>query len=345
MSSSDRPIFRVGDESTMDQTQPDLLPQEFQWQGGNGSTTSYEDPTVTNQGSTYSPDTTYGTGIPTEGTVTTPSYGTGYDSNYTNGWPATTTDQGGMVTQPTGVYGADVGTTYQQGTPMPDTGVVTQPTGTYGSDVGTTYQPGDGQMYPYPQDGSGQQVPPWTPQNTGDGTVPPVMQPGQTGVQPGMDQTQPAAQPAASSDAQTSTSSDKGGGGPLSFSWLADRGLSLGATGIAASRSIDNLAQFLPEGKTIPTLESLKSIPKEEWLKAGRTDLGKAMGGAWIGDTLLDATILGGKDTSWKTMAVDIATPFLVSRMVPGIGVGKTILASLGAHTVEKLLFEGDKDK
>jgi hypothetical protein len=105
-----------------------------------------------------------------------------------------------------------------------------------------------------------------------------------------------------------------------------------------------HIPNFLPEG-TAPSLSAIRGIPKEGWQNAVSSDLGKKIGGAWIGNTLLDATVLGGYDTSWKTIAVDVATPFLVQRFLPGWGLGKTLVATMGVHAAEKVLFEGKKEE
>jgi hypothetical protein len=44
-------------------------------------------------------------------------------------------------------------------------------------------------------------------------------------------------------------------------------------------------------------------------------------------------------------VAVDIATPFLLNKFRPGMGVLKTIGATLGVHAAEKILFEGKKEE
>jgi hypothetical protein len=160
------------------------------------------------------------------------------------------------------------------------------------------------------------------------------------------DQVQPAPQTSGDNVAPTVAASSDGSNsqGGIGAMWLLDRGVSLGATGVAAAKFIPNLQTLMPEGASIPTLGSIRAIPKDEWLNAARTDLGKAMGGAWVGDTLLDATLLKGRDTSWKTLLVDVATPLAISRILPGFGLGKTIAATMGAHAVEKLMFEDKKE-
>lgn len=180
----------------------------------------------------------------------------------------------------------------------------------------------------------------WVPQNTG-GEVSNV--PMNNGGMP-IDQSgnQVAPMPENTSSATSDSGSQSSGG--IDAMWWADRGLSLGATGLAATKFIPNLSTFVAEGSTIPSLSAVKSIPKGEWSTALRTDLGKAMGGAWLGDTVLDATLLKDRETSWKTLAVDVATPFLANRLLPGLGLGKTIAVSLGAHVAEKLFLEDKKE-
>jgi hypothetical protein len=229
---------------------------------------------------------------------------------------------------------------------VPNNSGIVDSSGGYVTDNGGTYVPGsnvqtgtDTQSYnttPYaPTETQGQT---WVPQGVDQPSVVPVQQ---------GDGSQVAPQPAAGQDSaprSVASSGDSNGGSGHDPMWWLDRGTSLASTGLTASLIAPNLKAFIPEGANIPTLESLRSIPKGEWGNAVRTDLGKAMGGAWLADTVLDSTFLKDRETSWKTMAVDIATPFIASRLLPGMGLLKTIGITMGAHAAEKLFFEDKKD-
>lgn len=130
---------------------------------------------------------------------------------------------------------------------------------------------------------------------------------------------------------------------PDKLNWIVDRTLSMGAIGYAGQSHIGNLNALLPEGALRPSIASMRAVPRAEWMAAGKAPLGKAMLGAWAGNTLLDLTVLSDRGTSWKTMAVDIATPILTNTVLKKFGMAKTIAISLGAHTLEKVLLEEKK--
>lgn len=308
MPSSEQYVFGSPESQySQSQEQPNLLPEEFTYPGSTaGNTTVATDYTSAYQPEQYVDNT--GTGIVSNNSGIVDSSG------------SYVVDQGGQYVP----YDATTST---------NNGGLPQMDGSYSTNVApgaidaTSPQQQQGQVMP---DGTQ-----WVPQNTGELPI-------NNGGMP-MDQsgTQVAPMPENTSNA---SSDSKSSGGGIDAMWWADRGLSLGATGLAATKYIPNLSTFVAEGSTIPSLSAVKSIPKGEWSTAIRTDLGKAMGGAWLGDTVLDATLLKDRETSWKTLAVDIATPFLANRFLPGLGLGKTIALSLGAHAAEKMFLEDKKE-
>lgn len=359
---------------TGEQQQPfSLLPGEFQWQ--DPSATAVPD-TTAQTGVTVPMEQT---GQPyTDPTGQTYTDQTG--QMYTDQTGQTYTDQTGMPVDPmAGVYVDQATGQYvdangqvipmdQSGTYVPDTGTTNGGLPAMPADLYPTDQSGGQVMVDQYGNPITQPVPQWGAENpySGGGIAPGALpQPGDGSVvidpNAGIDPAtglpiqgqggQPAnpeapalpGDPAAGNSAGNdgkSAGSDSG----LDAGWLGERALSLGATGVAAHAFIPNLQTFLAEGKSVPTLSSLRSIPKNEWMAAAKTDVGKSMTGAWLGNTLLDATLLSDRETSWKTLAVDVATPLVIGRFFPGAGVAKTIGASMVVHAAEKVLFEDKKD-
>jgi hypothetical protein len=136
---------------------------------------------------------------------------------------------------------------------------------------------------------------------------------------------------------QRRMSEDDGRYGPK---WMIDRGASAVASVLAASRDIPELSAKLPVGKDWPTVNSLRSINREEWGAAGRSQLGKTLAASWLGNTAVDQVLFSDKSTSWVTTAVDVIAPFAAKAALGRFGMLYTIAGTIGLHSAEKYFIE-----
>lgn len=178
--------------------------------------------------------------------------------------------------------------------------------------------------------------------------------------------------PAPFTSGENDLSSGGGSGGGNSW-WYADRAAMLGSSVYAAHRGIEGAEKFLPTSGTAlrglasevragyssgswsgagnafkshigGTGSTIGTSGKEFLQASAKTDLGKVLGGSFLATTALDLTLLSGRETSWKTMVVDVATPLASSVLLGKFATPlKVIGITAGAHTLEKLLFEEKK--
>jgi hypothetical protein len=226
---------------------------------------------------------------------------------------------------------------------------------------------------PTPTEG-GAEVPTWTPANTPlagghDADIPPSIQVADQGrgTKDG-----PPADFSSGNNNGADLSGSTGSRGSNNW-WYLDRAAMLGSSVYAAHRGIPGAEKFLPtsgnalrglalevqagyqagkwsgagnalKGGFGGTASTIGTAGKEFLQSSAKADLGKVLGGSFIATTALDLTLLSGRTTSWKTLAVDVAMP-LASAALFGKWASplKIIGITAGAHTLEKLLFEDKK--
>ena len=138
-----------------------------------------------------------------------------------------------------------------------------------------------------------------------------------------------------------SASSSSGGGGSM-FGGMLGSGLSLGASLYARNKFLTGAGAEFATGEAF----SKEMLTKANLMDQTKAPLTKALLGGWLGNELMDHTILAGKDSSWKTLAVDVAAPFLATTVFGKTGgLVKPLATMMGAHFLEKTFLEGDKQK
>ena len=133
--------------------------------------------------------------------------------------------------------------------------------------------------------------------------------------------------------------SSSGSGGSM-FGGLLGSGLTLGASLYARNKFLSTAGAEVVAGEAI----SKDLFTKANLLDQTKAPLTKALIGGWLGNELMDHTILANKETSWKTIAVDIGAPFLAASVFGKTGgLIKPLATVMGAHFLEKQFLEGDK--
>lgn len=132
--------------------------------------------------------------------------------------------------------------------------------------------------------------------------------------------------------------------------WYLDRIATLGASAYAAHRGIAGDKPFLTALDKMGTVEASKGSPPKGFLLQSlqgsgnaKMDLVKVLGGSLMYTTLADMTLFRDRTTSWKTVAVDVATPLATNAILGRTKMVATLASSLGAHAIEKSLFEDKK--
>lgn len=162
-------------------------------------------------------------------------------------------------------------------------------------------------------------------------------------------------------------------GGGTDWMWMGDRAAQFGTSMYVAHRGIEGAEKFMPTAyNSLRGLgsEALAGYRTESWKGAGnalrsnfggtattvgtagrefaqatyKTDLGKVLAGSFVANTAVDMLFFGDKTTSWKTWAVDIATPLAATALLGKFASPlKVIGITVGAHSLEKMLLEGKK--